>query len=93
MTAIVTAYCACQLCCGHYAGSPTASGAMPKQGVTIAAPRHIPFGTKVNVSGLGTFTVQDRTAVRFDGRFDVFMTNHQAAIKFGKQRRQIQIIK
>ena len=88
--AIITAYCACALCCGR-TNQPIASGAMPRQGITIAAPRAIPLGTVVYVDGVGRRVVQDRTAKRFDGRWDLFMTNHQDALKWGKQTRKITI--
>ena len=85
MMMIVTAYCHCALCCGE-AGMPTASGVMPRPGITIAAPRRLPFGTRVYIHGLGWRTVQDRTHRRYDGRLDVFVRNHNAAKKFGKKR-------
>lgn len=91
MEAIVTAYCACTLCCGPNSPQPTASGCWPREGITIAAPRSIPFGTKVKVADR-EYIVQDRTAKRFDGRWDIYMNSHQAAKKFGKQKHTIHII-
>lgn len=84
--AVVTAYCACKLCCGPSAPNPTASGIMPVQGITIAGPRAFPLGTKVKISGLtNTFILQDRTAKRFDGRWDIYLKSHDAALRFGKR--------
>mgnify|MGYP005852391343 CR=1 FL=1 len=88
---IVTAYCACALCCGEK--KPTASGAWPVEGITIAAPRSVPFGTRVFVD-FGTtneffpgrihaFTVQDRLSKKYDDRLDIFFTSHEKAKKFG----------
>lgn len=84
---IVTAYCACRICCGPNADGVTAAGTKPKQGRTVAAPRSISFGTRVRIEGFNTtFIVEDRTARRFDGRWDIFFAKHKDALKFGKQR-------
>lgn len=86
----VTAYCSCVKCCGRWsAGRRTASGEVPKAGVTIAAPRRIPFGTRLWIEGLGWRVVQDRLAKRYDNRIDVFVNNHHAALAFGKQRKLV----
>jgi peptidoglycan DL-endopeptidase CwlO len=91
---IVTAYCACSLCCGPSAPNKTASGVWPKQGITIAAPRNIPLSTRVTIIGMtNIFIVQDRTARRFNGRWDIFFTSHSEAKKFGKQKRNVTILK
>jgi len=93
ITAIVTAYCSCKLCCGPTAPAPTASGALPKEGVTVAAPRSVPFGTVVEIEGVGRRVVQDRTAKRFDGRWDVYFESHQKAREFGKCKLKIRIVR
>ena len=54
----LTAYCNCAVCCGRWAGGPTASGKMPVQGRTIAT-GVLPFGTKLNIGGK-IYTVEDR---------------------------------
>ena len=99
MNAVVTAYCACDLCCGS-PGKLTASGDIPRAGITVAGPRRYPLGTIVDIKlpgGWKRFTIQDRLAARFDDRFDVFMGNdarrdHTRAILFGKQYLQFRII-
>ena len=55
------------------------------QGRTVAAPRNVPLGTKVLIDGK-PFTVEDRTARRFDGRWDVYFERHQDAKNFGKRK-------
>lgn len=87
-TYTVTAYCHCAVCCGE-AGNPTASGKMPKVGVTIAAPRSIPFGTKLHIQGVGVRTVQDRLPLRYDSRIDVFFGSHQEAKRFGIKKLKV----
>ena len=81
---IVTAYCACKLCCGPNAHNITADGHKPVQGITIAASRRIPFGSKIVIAG-HTYTVQDRLARRYDNRIDIFFNNHRDALRFGKR--------
>lgn len=87
MIVVVTAYCA-GLCCtpGH---GLTASGFRPMQGVTVAAPRWVPFGTQVHIEGVGWRVVQDRLALRFDDRWDVYFARHTDARKFGVKRLRI----
>jgi 3D (Asp-Asp-Asp) domain-containing protein len=87
----VTAYCHCARCCG-VAGGPTASGARPVQGVTVAAPRWVPFGTLVEIEGVGIRIVQDRLARRYDHRFDVFTTSHREARRFGVRKLTVRFL-
>lgn len=85
----ITAYCACVLCCGPDANGITASGVRPREGVTVAAPRSVPFGTRVYIATIGWRTVQDRTARRYDGRYDVYFNRHADAKKFGIKQRKV----
>jgi 3D (Asp-Asp-Asp) domain-containing protein len=91
VTAIVTAYCGCRLCCGPTAPAPTASGAWPKECITVAAPRAIPFGTVVEIEGVGRRVAQDRTSKRFEGRWDIYFEDHRKALEFGKRTLRIRI--
>ena len=88
----VTAYCHCAKCCGR-AGQPAANGQMPVVGVTVAGPRSLPFGTRLRIEGLGERIVQDRPPKRFDDRLDVFMADHETALKFGVRKLQVTLIK
>ena len=85
----ITAYCACTICCGKNAKGITAAGTRPVQGRTVAAPRNVPLGTKVLIDGK-PFTVEDRTARRFDGRWDIYFERHQDAKNFGKRKLKVQ---
>ena len=85
----VTGYCACPKCCGKGAKGITAAGTRPMQGRTVAAPRNVPLGTKVLIDGK-PFTVEDRTARRFDGRWDIYFERHQDAKNFGKRKLKVQ---
>lgn len=90
----LTSYCACEKCCGYWAtirplddnGEPivyTASGAIARQGVTVAADTSIlPFGTVILIGG-EEFTVQD-VGGGVDGKhIDIYFDDHQAAREFG----------
>ena len=90
----LTSYCACEKCCGYWAtirpldenGEPivyTASGAVARQGVTVAADTSIlPFGTVILIGG-EEFTVQD-VGGGVDGKhIDIYFDNHAAAVEFG----------
>lgn len=88
--AIVTAWCACSLCCGPLAPRPTASGLWPRAGRTVAGPRSVPLGTPVIIAGR-RYVVEDRTARRYDGRFDIYFDTHKEALRFGKQRHNVTI--
>ena len=75
----LTAYCNCSVCCGRWAGGPTASGKMPVQGRTIAT-GVLPFGTKLNIGGK-IYTVEDRGTPY--GHIDIYMERHADAEEFG----------
>src|SRR5882672_9892076 len=81
----VTAYCHCAKCCGR-AGQPAANGKMPTAGVTAAGPRALPFGTRLFIEGVGERIVEDRQPKRFDDRIDIFMPDHETALKFGVRK-------
>jgi 3D (Asp-Asp-Asp) domain-containing protein len=66
----VTAYCHCRVCT-HRGDGITASGVRVREGITIAAPRSIPFGTRIHIPGAGWRTVQDRLSRRYDHRLDI----------------------
>jgi len=91
VNAIATAYCCCLACCADGDGL-TAAGTRPVQGVTVAAPRSVPLGTRVFISwpgGGGWFRVEDRTSKKYDGRWDVYFNRHSDALKFGIKRNAV----
>lgn len=75
----ITFYCGCSQCCGQWAGGPTASGAMPTPGRTVAN-GVLPFGTRVLIEGQ-EYVVEDR-GVSGD-QFDIFVSDHQEALNRG----------
>jgi 3D (Asp-Asp-Asp) domain-containing protein len=94
----VTSYCSCKQCCGPNAKGITASGKKVKQG--MIACNWLPFGTKVSIEGLGTFTVEDRGAKSLFGskkkhikHIDVYLASHRDARKFGVKWLEVKILK
>ena len=99
----LTAYCSCQKCCGYYAtirktdeyGNKivnTASGSIARQGRTIAVDTSvIPFGTKVLIDGQ-EYIAEDRGGAIKGNRIDVYFSNHQDAINFGVQYKNVSIL-
>ena len=95
----VTAYCPCEICCGEWArrrptdenGEPIVYGAQGVElvdGVSCASP--LAFGTEIELDGIGTVKVQDRTAnwvVEKHGEhiIDLYMTDHETAWNFEVQ--------
>lgn len=93
----VTAYCPCEICCGEWAKNrPTDANGNPivvgSWGVELvdrySAASPMAFGTQVELDGIGTVEIQDRTAkwvVEEYGEdiIDIYMTDHDAAWNFG----------
>lgn len=77
----ITYYCACMRCCGKTNGI-TASGEKVKAGVTVAAPKEFPFGTKLLING-NTYIVQDRGGAIKNKRIDIYCETHEEALKNG----------
>lgn len=97
----VSFYCPCSICCGKWATlNPgiTASGTKAKWG-TIAAPKELPFGTKLKINSFGdkVFTVEDTGSyikkVNNIYRLDVWTSNHSDALRRGRYNDFAEIIK
>lgn len=83
---VTSGYCSCSICCGQWAGGPTASGVYPTANHTIAVDASNPFvpiGTKVVMNGV-EYTVEDTGAfARYGVQFDVYYDNHSEALAHG----------
>jgi len=96
----ITAYCHCEKCCGDWSKDRptdedgkllvyTASGELAVEGMTIAADTSVlPFGTEVIIDG-NRYIVQDRGRVIKNNRIDVYFENHQDALEFGVQYKEV----
>lgn len=85
VTLDITAYC--------WTGNRTASGAWPELGHAAVLDRSIPFGTRMEVPGIGVVTVTDR--IGHSSGLDIYMGREgcQArAEQFGRQRLTVTLI-
>ena len=84
--ASVTAYTLKE--CYHYKGK-TASGETVRKGIVAVSPdlerKGLKLGTKIKISDMGTFIVQDRTNRRNRGNIDIYMPSYRKALRFGRQ--------
>ncbi len=87
----VSAYCACAKCCGKTNGI-TASGAKAKANHTIAAPSTYKFGTKIEIAGMGVYTVEDRGGAIKGNKIDIYFNSHAEALKFGRRNLKIRVV-
>lgn len=87
----VSAYCPCAKCCGKTNGI-TASGTKATAKRTIAAPKNYAFGTKIEIAGMGVYTVEDRGGAITGNKIDVYFNTHQEALQFGRRNLQIKVV-
>ena len=79
----VTAYCGCEKCCGK-TDRITATGTYAVEGVTIAVdPTVIPYGSLVDIEGIGTFVAEDCGGAIKGNKIDIYFEQHEDAMKFG----------
>lgn len=91
-TYTITAYCACVKCCGKTDGI-TATGTKATEGRTIAVdPNKIPYGTEVNIEGVGVRVAEDCGGAIKGNRIDIYFSDHQSALNFGRQTKQVTIL-
>lgn len=83
----VTAYCACERCCGEYADGITACGHEIGEGDAFAAvDGRYSFGTEMVVAGYNNgepIRVLDRGGAIRGDRLDVFFHTHDEALQWG----------
>ncbi len=90
----VTAYCPCEICCGAWAENRPdgivygAYGKVLQAGISCASP--LPYGTVLEVDGVGEYIVQDKIAQWViekygENQIDIYFDDHEAACEFGLQ--------
>ncbi len=96
----LTAYCPCVKCCGEWSAEhpsrvgtdyiqKTASGTIPKEGRTVSVdPDVIPFGTTIIVDG-HEYIAEDRGSAVNQNHIDIYFNNHEDALVFGRQTREV----
>lgn len=85
---VTSGYCNCSICCGQWAGGPTASGVYPTANHTLAvdaANPFVPIGTRVIMNGT-EYVVEDTGAfAKYGVQFDVYYGDHASASSHGHQ--------
>lgn len=96
----IAGYCLCEKCCGKWAGvfpRVTASGHEIQNGDKfVAAPREYPFGTMISIPGYNDgkpVPVLDRGGAITGSKFDLYFPTHQEALRWGRQRKTVQVWK
>lgn len=91
----LTAYCSCSLCCGKWAYNRPdgvvygAIGEELKEGYSIAVdPSVIPYGTEVIINGKA-YKAQDCGGAINGNRIDVYFEDHDDALEFGVQYKEV----
>lgn len=70
----------------------TASGEVVSEGRTAACPPSIPFGTKLEIEGMGVYVCEDRGADITEGRLDIYTDSLDEARQFGRKTLEVNII-
>ncbi|KKP80155.1 MAG: hypothetical protein A2271_03625 [Candidatus Moranbacteria bacterium RIFOXYA12_FULL_35_19] len=86
-----SAYTAAADECGKSDGI-TASGLMVKENETIACPPQFPMGTKIKISGMGTYVCQDRGGAIKGNHVDIYMKTKKEAFAFGRRNLEAEVI-
>ena len=80
----LTAYCACEKCCGKSDGS-TATGTKATANRTIAVDKTIiPYGTVVIING-NEYVAEDTGGAVKGNIIDIFFDDHEEVLNFGVQ--------
>lgn len=94
----ITAYCACDKCCGKAPGHPdygvTATGTRATEGRTIAVdPGVIELGSTVYFEGVDAlvrgYVAEDTGGAIKGNRIDVFFDSHDAALEWGVRELEV----
>lgn len=65
-----------------------------RDGTVAADTRYYPFGTRMHIPGYGFGVVEDRGgAIKGPRRLDVFFNSHREALRWGRQRLSVEIVK
>ncbi len=86
-----SAYTAAADECGKSDGI-TASGVVVQENRTLACPPEYPFGAKIQIDGVGTFTCEDRGGAIKGNKFDIYMQTKSEAFAFGRQNLTARVV-
>ncbi len=94
----VTAYCACEKCCGKHSPGITASGRKVtfNEGHFVAADTDVlPFGTHLSIPGYAdgqAVPVLDRGGAIKGHKLDVFFADHDQAKAWGRRKLAVTVV-
>lgn len=74
----------------------TASGHMVSKGIVAADPRVLPLGTRIKLEAggySGTYTVRDTGGKIKGRRLDIWVSSKSEAMKFGKRKVMVTVLK
>jgi 3D (Asp-Asp-Asp) domain-containing protein len=69
-----------------------ASGRYVYDGAIAADPRFLKIGTRVEIKGLGNFTVHDTGGAIKGRRIDIWMPSTAKALRFGRRKVELRIL-
>lgn len=94
MTVIVTAYCACSICCGASADGKTATGRSAALKGVAVDPKLIPLGSRLDIPGYGNWQLADDVGGAIKGKhIDIRFKTHKEAKKWGTRKLKIRVWK
>lgn len=77
--------------CGNALGI-TASGVKVTENRTLACPPEYPFGVKIEIEGMGTYTCEDRGGAIKGNHFDIYMETKIEAFAFGRRSLEARVV-
>ncbi|MFA7319161.1 MAG: 3D domain-containing protein [Parcubacteria group bacterium] len=86
-----SAYTAAADECGKSDGI-TASGVKVRENETLACPAQFPFGTKIQIEGMGIYVCEDRGGAIKANHVDIYMKTKTQAFGFGRQNLVAEIV-
>lgn len=86
-----SAYTAAADECGKSDGI-TASGIKVKENRTLACPPAFPFGTKIQIEGVGTLVCEDRGGAIKGNHFDIYVETKKEAFAFGRKNLLAEVV-
>jgi 3D (Asp-Asp-Asp) domain-containing protein len=86
-----SAYTAAADECGKSDGI-TASGVKVMENRTLACPPNFPFGTKIQIDGMGTFICEDRGGAIKGNHVDIYMETKAQAFAFGRRNLTAEVV-
>lgn len=87
----ITAYCACERCCGKWADGITASGLLAEPGIIAVDPKIIPLGSRVMIDGQEYLAADTGGAIK-GNRIDIFAVSHDIALEYGVQNHEVYLV-